>query len=211
MMKKIIKLFIAVIVLSAIIGIGNAFTSELPTFMENEEANKTVEKTKNDVKIEEKSDLSKEQEKEITNSSSETEKSKEQTSIKETNSTEKSKVEDKTNVKENTNYQPQSKNTKTEQNNFPQNTNTESIPTDTVKENTPWDSLGITEYDYYNKPAQSWVNLQFKISDYGSREATEKACHEYGDNNKPEGRVGYWCLSVNSYSGDYLGEEIDFF
>lgn len=211
MMKKIIKLFIAVIVLSAIIGIGNAFTSELPTFMENEEANKTVEKTKNDVKIEEKSDLSKEQEKEITNSSSETEKSKEQTSIKETNSTEKSKVEAKTNVKENTNYQPQSKNTKTEQNNFPQNTNTESIPTDTVKENTPWDSLGITEYDYYNKPAQSWVNLQFKISDYGSREATEKACHEYGDNNKPEGRVGYWCLSVNSYSGDYLGEEIDFF
>lgn len=211
MMKKIIKLFIAVIVLSAIIGIGNAFTSELPTFMENEEANKTVEKTKNDVKIEEKSDLSKEQEKEITNSSSETEKSKEQTSIKETNSTEKSKVEAKTNVKENTNYQPQSKNTKIEQNNFPQNTNTESIPTDTVKENTPWDSLGITEYDYYNKPAQSWVNLQFKISDYGSREATEKACHEYGDNNKPEGRVGYWCLSVNSYSGDYLGEEIDFF
>lgn len=211
MMKKIIKLFIAVIVLSAIIGIGNAFTIELPTFMENEESNKPVEKNKNDVKIEEKSDLSKEQEKEITNSSSETEKNKEQTSIKETNSTEKSAVEDKTNVKENNSYQPQSKNTKTEQNNFPQNTNTESIPTDTVKENTPWDSLGITEYDYYNKPAQSWVNLQFKISDYGSREATEKACHEYGDNNKPEGRVGYWCLSVNSYSGDYLGEEIDFF
>lgn len=58
MMKKIIKLFIAVIVLSAIIGIGNAFTSELPTFEDNEEVNKSVEKTKNDEKVEEKSDLS---------------------------------------------------------------------------------------------------------------------------------------------------------
>ena len=149
--------------------------------------------------------------KEPTNSSSETEKSKERSSSNKTNSTETPKVEDKTSVKENTNYQPQSENTKTEQNNIPQNTNTEPTPTDTVKENTPWDSLGITEYDYYNKPAQSWANLQFKISDYGSREATEKACHEYGDNNIPEGRAGYWCLSVNSYSGDYLGEEIDFF
>jgi cytoskeletal protein RodZ len=211
MMKKIIKLFIAVTVLCAIIGIGNAFTSELPTFEENEEVNKSVEKTKNDEKVEEKSDLSKEQEKEPTNSSSETEKSKERSSSNKTNSTETPKVEDKTSVKENTNYHPQSENTKTEQNNIPQNTNTEPTPTDTVKENTPWDSLGITEYDYYNKPAQSWANLQFKISDYGSREATEKACHEYGDNNIPEGRVGYWCLSVNSYSGDYLGEEIDFF
>ena len=53
MMKKIIKLFIAVTVLCAIIGIGNAFTSELPTFEENEEVNKSVEKTKNDEKVEE--------------------------------------------------------------------------------------------------------------------------------------------------------------
>ena len=52
--EKIIKLFIAVTVLCAIIGIGNAFTSELPTFEENEEVNKSVEKTKNDEKVEEK-------------------------------------------------------------------------------------------------------------------------------------------------------------
>ena len=88
MMKKIIKFFIAVTVLCAIIGIGNAFTSELPTFEENEEVNKSVEKTKNDEKMEEKSDLSKEQEKEPTNSSSETEKSKERSSSNKTNSTE---------------------------------------------------------------------------------------------------------------------------
>ena len=96
MMKKIIKFFIAVTVLCAIIGIGNAFTSELPTFEENEEVNKSVEKTKNDEKMEEKSDLSKEQEKEPTNSSSETEKSKERSSSNKTNSTETPKVEDKT-------------------------------------------------------------------------------------------------------------------
>ncbi len=41
------------------------FTSELPTFEENEEVNKSVEKTNNDEKVEEKSDLSKEQEKNL--------------------------------------------------------------------------------------------------------------------------------------------------
>ena len=205
MMKKAIRLIITVIVLCGIIGIGNAFTSKLPTFEEKEIDNEHVEKNKYDDILEHKSDLSKEQEKENIDASSETEKNKEETSNKDINSTE----ENKTSVKENTNYTQQTENKKNEQDNISQNAQTPS--TDNVKKENPWDSLGITEYEYYNSPAHSWAKLQFKISDYGSREATEKACHEYGDNNKPEGRFGYWCLSVNSYSGDYLGEEIEFY
>lgn len=205
MMKKAIRLIIAVIVLCGIIGIGNAFTSKLPTFEKKEIDNEHVEKNKYDDILENKSDLSKEQEKENIDASSETEKNKEETSNKDINSTE----ENKTSVKENTNYTQQTENKKNEQDNISQNAQTPS--TDNVKKENPWDSLGITEYEYYNSPAHSWAKLQFKISDYGSREATEKACHEYGDNNKPEGRVGYWCLSVNSYSGDYVGEEIEFY
>lgn len=77
--------------------------------------------------------------------------------------------------------------------------------------NNPWDSLGITEYDYYNKPAHSWAELDFKVSDYGSREKTLEACQKYGNNYISENGGGYFCDSVNSYSGDYLGEDIDFY
>lgn len=82
---------------------------------------------------------------------------------------------------------------------------------DEVKINNPWDNLGITEYDYYNKPAHSWAELDFKVSNYGSREATLNACKEYGNSYISENGGGYFCDSVNSYSGDYLGEDIDFY
>ena len=173
MMKKFIKLIIVVIVLCGIIGIGNAFTSELPTFEEKEFDN-------------------------------ESEKNKEETSIEEKNTTEENKNENNQSVKENTNNPQQSENKNSEQDNIPQDTEIPTTPT-------VWDSLGITEYEYYNTPAHSWAKLQFKIDDYGSREATENACREYGNNNKPEDKIGYWCRSVDSFSGKYLGEEIDFY
>lgn len=204
MMKKFIKLIIVVIVLCGIIGIGNAFTSELPTFEEKEFDNESVEKNTYDDILEDKSDLSKEQENENVNNSSETEKNKEETSIEEKNTTEENKNENNQSVKENTNNPQQSENKNSEQDNIPQDTEIPTTPT-------VWDSLGITEYEYYNTPAHSWAKLQFKIDDYGSREATENACREYGNNNKPEDKIGYWCRSVDSFSGKYLGEEIDFY
>ncbi|MBQ7140900.1 MAG: hypothetical protein IJO32_05295 [Bacilli bacterium] len=86
----------------------------------------------------------------------------------------------------------------------------ESKPDETIKNN-PWDSLGITEYEFYNSPAHSWAKLDFKISDYGSREVTFNACNDYGNKHKAEHGGGFECLPVNSYSGDYIGEMIEFY
>ena len=93
-------------------------------------------------------------------------------------------------------------------NNVPQNNNAE---TPTPVENKPWDDLGISEYDYYNKPAHSWAEVDFNVKDYGTQESTLKACQEYGNSYIAEHSGGYWCNSVNSYSGDYLGEDFDYY
>ena len=79
-----------------------------------------------------------------------------------------------------------------------------------VKELTAWEELGITEYDYYKKPMWSWARIDFSIKDYKTYEKTREACITRGEEYFKEG-LGYSCTSINSYSGDYLGEMIKTF
>lgn len=79
------------------------------------------------------------------------------------------------------------------------------------KQQTAWDELGITEYDYYNKPMWSWARIDFKVSDYASEEETINACRSYGHKLMEEQGLGFSCSSINSYSGNYLGEMLKTF
>lgn len=79
---------------------------------------------------------------------------------------------------------------------------------ETPKETTAWEKLGISEYDYYNSPVQSWKTVEFKVSDYGNRQAAFEACQNYGKNYTGLENYSFRCDSVESYSGDYLGEHI---
>ena len=79
------------------------------------------------------------------------------------------------------------------------------------KQQTAWEELGITEYDYYNKPMWSWARIDFKVSDYASAEETINACRSYGHKIMDEQGLGFSCSSINSYSGDYLGEMLKTF
>ena len=79
-----------------------------------------------------------------------------------------------------------------------------------VKKLTAWEELGITEFDYYNKPMWSWARIDFSIKDYKTYEKTREACITKGEEYFKEG-LGYSCTSINSYSGDYLGEMIKTF
>lgn len=79
----------------------------------------------------------------------------------------------------------------------------------------PWERLGISEYDYYNKPAWSWQNVDFVLNGSGenacsSREDCRRKCQEYGDNYLSDHSGSYNCDTVNSYSGNYLGEDFTF-
>lgn len=72
------------------------------------------------------------------------------------------------------------------------------------KEISVWESLGLSEYDYYHKPMWSWARIDFSINDYGSFEQTHQACIDAG--GKLENILSFSCTTINSYSGDYLGD-----
>ena len=84
-------------------------------------------------------------------------------------------------------------------------TQVENNSTQEVEKENPWDDLGITEYEYYNKPMWSWARVDYSIKDYVTQELTQKACIDAG-NNMVENILSFSCTSINSYSGDYLGE-----
>lgn len=73
------------------------------------------------------------------------------------------------------------------------------------EELTAWDELGISEYDYYNKPMWSWARVDYSIKDYNNESSTKEACVNAGNKLMEQG-IGFSCMSVNSYSGTYLGE-----
>ena len=75
------------------------------------------------------------------------------------------------------------------------------------KEMTAWEELGMTEDEYYNKPAWSWARVDFPVEKYGSEEACFNACIKYGE----ESEMGFSCSTINSASGRYLGEMIKLF
>ena len=75
------------------------------------------------------------------------------------------------------------------------------------KEITAWEELGMTEDEYFNKPAWSWARVDFPVEKYGSEEACFNACIKYGE----ESEMGFSCSTINSASGRYLGEMIKLF
>ena len=84
-------------------------------------------------------------------------------------------------------------------------TQVENNSTQEVEKETPWDDLGITEYEYYNKPMWSWAKVDYSIKEYKTLELTQLACINAG-NDILEDILSFSCTSINSYSGDYLGE-----
>ncbi len=72
------------------------------------------------------------------------------------------------------------------------------------KEQTAWESLGISEYDYYNSPMWSWARVDYSVKNYGNFEQTHQACIDAGNNM--EDIISFSCTNINSYSGDYLGD-----
>lgn len=76
------------------------------------------------------------------------------------------------------------------------------------REQTAWEELGISEYDYYHKPLWSWARIDFSIDDYGTEENTKNACISKGNKLMEESQegLGFSCQSILSYAGNYLGE-----
>ena len=103
-------------------------------------------------------------------------------------------------------------------NNTNQNNNvSDNITDDSPKEQTPWEKLGITEYEYYNTPVWSWQNVDFGVDLEGDKYCANETdclskCQQYGDEYLSQNNNGgYNCDDVLSYSGRYLGIDFEFF
>lgn len=161
---KIIRIFIAFVVVSLVVGLGSAFNGkpvkELDTAKTNQIEQEEQKEVKNDTQIEEKIEKNNFEEEKLSTKS----------------------VEKEKNIPE-------------------QKTNNEQ------KEMTAWEELGMTEDEYYNKPAWNWARVDFPVEKYGSEEACFNACIKYGE----ESEMGFSCSTINSASGRYLGEMIKLF
>lgn len=202
-MKKIVIIFIVILLsLSGMVGIYKFYNSKKID-------NKTTENIikKNDEKKIEKDKASetKDDNQEVKDSLKNEE---EQNENNENNKTE-SKTE--SNETENINQVVQS-NTKREEQSKQNVTKSETPKVEQPKvEKKPWEELGISENDYYNKPMWNWMSVEFDVNTYGSQSAAESACRDSGNKKAEAEGLGFSCTNVLSYSGKYLGEHIKFF
>ena len=202
-MKKIVIIFIVILLsLSGMFGIYKFYNSKKID-------NKTTENIikKNDEKKIEKDKASetKDDNQEVKDSLNNEEK---QNANNDNNKTESKPESNKT---ENNNQVVQS-NTKREEQSKQNVTKSETPKVEQPKvEKKPWEELGISENDYYNKPMWNWMTVEFDVNTYGSQSATESACRDSGNKKAEAEGLGFSCTNVLSYSGKYLGEHIKFF
>lgn len=188
---KIIRIFIAFVVVSLVVGVGSAFNGQNIQNEDKTQINQNESKNQKDSG----ENIQKDDFEENKNISSEKEVS--------TNTVEKEKniPEKKTSI-----VQKEEKATQLEQKEVEKNV-IEEPKQEEKKEMTAWEELGMSEDDYYNKPAWSWARVDFPVEKYGSEEACFNACIKYGE----ESEMGFSCSTINSASGRYLGEMIKLF
>lgn len=90
------------------------------------------------------------------------------------------------------------------------------IQVEPSKELTEWEKLGISEYDYYNSPAWSWQTVDFGINLADNKKCSNEnecllKCQNYGNEYLKSHSGGFKCNNVLSYSGQYIGEDFEFF
>lgn len=182
---KIIRIFIAFVVVSLVVGLGSAFNGkpvkELDTTKTNQIEHEEQKEVKNDTQLEEKTEENNFEEEKLSTKTVEKEKN---------------IPEEKTNNEQKENKPKQKEKSVT---NEPKQ--------EEKKEMTAWEEIGMTEDEYYNKPAWSWARVDFPVEKYGSEEACFNACIKYGE----ESEMGFSCSTINSASGRYLGEMIKLF
>lgn len=211
MNKKILITIIALISIILLVVVGiyifknkdtstNKNNEVKETLKEENQNNSEIDVDKNEEQIEEEIEESTDKDDENVESNS----NDVDNSIKENDSNNGNSTPNKDNFNNNTN---QSQN----------NNQSNSTPDDSPKEQTPWEKLGITEYEYYNTPVWSWQNVDFGVDLEGDKYCANETdclskCQKYGDEYLSQNNNGgYNCDDVLSYSGRYLGVDFEFF
>lgn len=221
---KLINGFIIFVVISAVLGIGSAFSCDLDKFKlkidsvgaeESQNLIEDEEKIIAETDEKEQNEESGQQEKSKTDKSSNTSSqsnSKQEDSSKNTSSSSSTNSKNessnqgttnsqKSNSQQSTNNQQTSSSQSSSSNNqqTSSNQNNSSNQQSEAKKSGIWDELGITEDEYYNSPMLKWQKVTH---------SSFEQCQADGEriiNDPTSGYTDYWCYQVNSYSGRMLG------
>ncbi len=174
---RFLKLYILIVLISLIVGVGNAFSTPIENFNIEEvlEENKSIDVME---KIEE--------------------------PVEENVAIEEPKIEEKVEVKKETNTASSKEEAKKKQTKTPKQ-DTKSISSDSKKEESksvaekPWEELGLSEDEYYNKPIMNWQKVTHANMDACKKEGQETVDDESND------FISFWCYEVYSPSGKFLG------
>lgn len=190
---KIIRIFIAFVVISLVLGVGSAFNGK--SVLEQNKTKTNQIENKEQMKDEAFTQTDKNEKSEINSPEDDLS----------TKTVE--KVEVKQEAAENEQDVDVPKQVVPEQQQPKENNITNQTKQEEKKELNVWEELGMTEDEYYNKPAWKWAKVDFAIEKYGSEDACFNACVKYGESIG----MGFSCSTINSASGRYLGEMIKLF
>ncbi len=174
---KILKLYILFVLISLIIGVGSAFNTPIEEFNIDDvlKDNKSTEVVE---EVEE--------------------------PVEENVVIEEPKIEEKVEVKKETTTTSSKEEAKKKQTTTPKQ-ETKTISSDSKKEESkpvakkPWEELGISEDEYYNKPIMKWQKVT-----HANMDACKKEGQETIDDENSE-YSNFWCYEVYSPSGRFLG------
>lgn len=171
---RILKLYISIVLISLIVGVGNAFSTPI----ENFDIDEVIESENMEV----------EESKTIDESNDELEEVK---GVEETKTIhqESTKSEQKTKKQDNKTISSDSKKEELK----------DERPKEEVKKIQPWEELGLSEDEYYNKPIMSWQKVTHPNMDACKKEGQETVDDENND------FISFWCYEVYSPSGKFLG------
>lgn len=130
--------------------------------------------------------------------------SKNDTNLKKENSSNSNTNKQETNTSKTTSTKEEPKNTESNQQ---VETNDKKEETNNSTGNKVWEQLGMSEYDYYNKPIWTWATKTHNTLESCVADG-EKAKQEELEKNSGRA-VLYTCHHLYSHSGNYVGEMIE--
>ncbi len=197
---KLIKIYIFIVLICLVFGVGNAYNHKLEDFKIDEVSYE--EELKEEPKIDESKSEDITETKEV-----KTEEKKETTTKKNNNSSDSNKSNTSTPKKEEHN--------EPKQDTVPNNNSSESGVVDSngnnlpeehnvVVDKKPWEKAGVSEYDWYHKPVHNWMRVDYNVSNCNTVSNCEALCMKDAEELAYTENVS--CIQVYSYSGNYLGE-----
>ena len=200
---KLLKLYILIVLIVLIFGVGNSFTHKLEDFNLDRVSYEEVKEKKEEIKSEKSTSGVRKEDVPTEGKQSNNETITSNNNVKPNNSIPDNK---KQNEKKNVQANPSKSNNdeKEESGVVDSNGNNQPVEKNYVVDKTPWEKAGVSEYDWYHKPVHTWMRVDYSVHTCGSVSNCESLCMNDAEELAYTENVS--CIQVYTYSGSYLGE-----